>query len=326
MNTIITLQPSFSDWLLDLISGWINMFDEAADDDDEDRGDAHEEDDKDEEDASGNKAKKDDEEDPEKDTKKVAKKASGDKDEDNEDDEPAKTEHMIPKSRYDSAANRAKNAEELNDKLEQENASLRDASQKDPDVPDRDTQLSDLDRKIEEARADNNIDQVVALGKEQRTLEREYNAEVATTTSTAAGKAAREQIQLDAVVDDLEEQYDVLNEDHENFDQTVIGEILDIQQGLVLTGKYSPAQAMRKASKLILPTAVTASETPDPKVTDIKKNLEAAKKMPPDTGEKGENSDKGGDIEDGSAVSEMTMEEFDAIPESTLKRLRGDAI
>lgn len=314
MNNFITLQPSFSDWLFDLIAGWINMFDEKADD--EDRGDAHEEDDEDEKDEAGNKNQKDDEEDP---------KDDEEEDDDDKDEDPNKG-HMIPKSRYDSASNRANTAEERNAELETENASLRESSKKDPDAPDIDTQLSDLDRKIEEARADNNIDQVVALGKEQRTLEREHTQEVATTTSTAAGKAAREQIQLDTVVDDLEEQYDILNEDHEDFDQAVIGEILDIQQGLVLTGKYSPAQAMRKASKLVLPETVTTSGTPDPKVTNIKKNLKTAEKIPPDTTDKGENSDKGGDIEDASAVNEMTMEEFDAIPESTLKRLRGDLI
>lgn len=82
---------------------------------------------------------------------------------------------------------------------------------------------------------------------------------------------------------------------------------------------------MRKASKLVIVETPTG-EKPNPKVTNIKKNLEAAKQIPPDNKDKGENSDKGGDVEDGSAVSEMTMEEFDAIPESTLKRLRGDAI
>jgi len=326
MNDLI-LTPSFSDWLLDLISGWINLFDESNEDDDADRGDVHEEDDTREKNASDNKDKKDDEPDGKKDDKKAEKKDDGDeKDGDDKDDDPAKAAHMIPKHRYDSAASRAKNAEELNDKLETENASLRAASTKDPDAPDIDTQLSALDRKIEEARADNNIDQVVALGKEQRILEREFNQEIATSTSTAAGKQAREQIQLDTVVDELEETHAFLNEDHEDYDQTVISEILDIQQGLVLGGKYSPAQAMRKAAKLVLPATTPTGEKPDPKVTDIKKNLKAADQIPPDTGDKGENSDRGGDVEDASAVSEMTMEEFDAIPESTLKRLRGDAI
>ena len=320
MNNLI-LTPSFSDWFLDLISSWINLFDEKADD--EDRGDAHEENDEEKEDASSAKDQKDDEEDPKDDEEETEKElAAKKKAEDEADDD--KSEHMIPKSRYDSAATRARTAEERNAELETENASLRTTT-KDPATPDIDTQLTDLDRKIEEARADNNIDQVVALGKEQRALEREFNQEVATSTSTAAGKAAREQIQLDAVVDDLEATHDFLNEDHEDFDQAVIGEILDIQQGLVLTGKYSPAQAMRKASKLVI-IETPAGEKPDPKVTNIKKNLETAKKIPPDNKDKGENSDKAGDIEDASAVSEMTMEEFDAIPESTIKRLRGDAI
>lgn len=97
MNDLI-LTPSFSDWLLDLISGWINLFDEKADD--EDRGDVHEEDDAEEENATGNKDQKDDEEDPKEDEEE-------DGEEGDDDDAEETKAHMIPKSRYDSAATRA---------------------------------------------------------------------------------------------------------------------------------------------------------------------------------------------------------------------------
>jgi len=47
--------------------------------------------------------------------------------------------------------------------------------------------------------------------------------------------------------------------------------------------------------------------------------------MLPDNKDKGENSDKGGDLTDAAQLDAMTQAEFDAIPEETLKRLRGDS-
>ena len=56
------------------------------------------------------------------------------------------------------------------------------------------------------------------------------------------------------------------------------------------------------------------------------KNLKAANKQAPDNKDKGESSDKGGDLSDIGQLDAMTQAEFDAIPEDTLKRLRGDII
>ena len=305
MNGLI-LAPSFSDWLFGILSTWINYFDEEGEGD-ADRGDDHTDDDDNEGDGDGDtgtKNKKDDDDDD-------------DDDDDGEDDQG----HMIPKSRYDSAAKRASDAEEANDALNAELDTLRSKSSEGDKGPTYDEQLSELDKKIEEARADNKIDDVIRLSKEQRTIEQNMYTEIAQNTSSTAGKQAREQIKLDAVIDGLEELHPTLNQDHDDFNEDLVTEILDLQNAYVVTGKYTPAQAMTRAANLLIPK----KEIVGGKKTDVKKNLDAATKQAPDGSDTGENSDKGGDIEDAGQIAEMSMEEFDKLPEATKSRLRGDS-
>jgi hypothetical protein len=329
MNDILT--PSFSDWLFGLLvnaAKWINMFDEAAD-----RGDNHDADDKDDDDDDagdddsggdddGNKDDKDDKDDEDADDKEGKKDGEDDGDKGDDDDSKEDKSHLIARHRYDSAAARANTAEGENDRLREENASLRGKADKSDDTPTLEDKISDLDTKIEEARADNKVDDVVRLSKEQRGLERELYTEIATDTSTAAGQQAREQIKFDDVVDHLEEIHPQLNKDDKDFDQELVNDILAMQAGLVEAGR-SPAAAMTRAADALIPKVIDGKSI-DKKKTDVKKNLDAANKQAPDNKDKGENSDKGGDLTNPEQLDAMTQSEFDAIPEETLKRLRGD--
>ena len=194
-------------------------------------------------------------------------------------------------------------------------------------APTYDDQLAELDKQIELARADNDVDKVIELNKQQRNIERQMYEEIASNSSTSAGEAAREQIRLDAVIDDLESQYSFLREDSKDFDEDLINEILDLQDGYLRSGKYTPSQAMRRAASVLIPAPSKDSDAGDKRRTNVSKNLDAAKKSAPDMNDTGENSDKGGDIHgDPGQVQNMSIEEFDALPEETKKRLRGDSI
>lgn len=301
----------------DLFTDWfINFFNE------EDRGDDHvvTENDDDDSDKSD-----EDKSDDNKDEEKEEPSEEEPDDEEKEEDYGKTKGHMIPKHRYDNAAARANTAEARNAELEEENATLRGTPESSKDSPSIDDQISDLDKQIEEARADNKIDDVIRLSKDQRILEKEQFQTMATDTSTVAGKQAREQIKFDDVVDHLEATHSFLNKDADDFDQDLINDILAMQVGLVESGR-TPAAAMTRAADLLIPKPDKGNkDVGDTKKTDIKKNLDAANKQAPDTTGKGESSDKGGDLTEAGQLDAMTQEEFDAIPEETKKRLRGDS-
>ncbi len=198
---------------------------------------------------------------------------------------------------------------------------------KDPadDGPTAEDKLQDLDRRIEQARADNDIDEVVKLNAEHRAIEKAEFAIVAADTAEKTGTQQQNKMNFDDVVANLEKTQDVLNPDHKDFDEDLINDILDLQRGWVHSGKYTAAEAMQKAAAHFLPEATPPVDIGDKKKTDIEKNLEVAGQMPPDSKDKGADSDKGGDvIKDAAQINEMSTKEFDALPETTKSRLRGD--
>jgi len=230
---------------------------------------------------------------------------------------------MIPKRRYDSAANRAKTAEAALDKatkeLERVNAST-DTTGGDPKTTaDFEAKIDELDIKIEEARKDGDVDTVVKLSKEQRTFERSMYNNIATEAATGAGTKAQQNIAFDALVDKLETDYPAFDQDSKDFDQDLVNEVLDMHDAFVSKGD-APAVAMAKAVGYIMPEAKSAQL----RNTDTAKNLKAAKAQAPAMGGTGANSDTGGDTGDTGDVGKMSDKEFDAIPEDTKKRLRGD--
>ena len=312
----IAIRPSLIDEFIFWLASILNVFNDSA----EDRGDDFTGD-ADDGAAEGGETDEGDPGDGDGDDDKDGE--GGDGDGDGEDEV---KDHLIPKSRYDYQANRARTAESENEKLRQELEGLKSgAASKDAGTPSLDDQISDLDKQIEQARADNDIDKVVSLNADLRNLEREQYTQIANNESTSAGRAPREQIKLDAVIDDLEEQYPQLNEEAKEYDQDLVNEILDLQEGFVASGKYTPSKAMQRAAALLLPNPTEVDKGKGEKrKTDVNKNLDAAKDIPPSSSDKGENSDKGGDVTDPSQIDNMTEKEFDALPEETKKRLRGD--
>lgn len=135
---------------------------------------------------------------------------------------------------------------------------------------------------------------------------------------------------LDTVIDDLESTYDVLNSKSENYDANLVSEVLAMQAGYAASG-MSDAQAMDKAAKnalLLYGYAQAESDEPaaaEPKAPaksrDVERNIKAAAQQPPDLPPS--SSDDQTKIEEIN-VLELSDDEFDALPESVQRRLRGD--
>lgn len=233
---------------------------------------------------------------------------------------------MIPKSRYDSAQSRARDAEAKVKKYEQQEIAAQQAaaSTKTTAVQEMDTRLAEIDTSIEQARLDGDADTIVKLSQEARNIEREQFTIIAREEAKHAGSAAQENVKLDTLIENLETTYDILNPDSDNFDKEVISEVLELQGAFVARGD-TPSVAMLKAVGYVLPEERVKDEVGAKRTTNVSKNLDAAKRTPASTTDVGIDSAAAGISDDKPDVAGMTDEEFDALPEATLKRLRGDA-
>lgn len=254
-------------------------------------------------------------------------------------------EHMLPKSRYDYQARRARRAEERASELERKLAELEKGdsgksgkdtgadSGKIDSIDSLNERLSEIDKEIEKARADNDMDKVIQLNKQQREAEHEYYQSVINERTENLSKSTREEVRLDQVITVLEERYPALNPDGKDYDQDVVDEVLDLKEALI-SRDYAPADAMLAAVNYVIgdgdvgdvgaDDGKDGQSEADRRAAAIDKNLDTANRQPGSKG-KGMDSDKGG-MGKKPNVLKLTEEEFEKLPEEEKRRARGDFI
>lgn len=149
--------------------------------------------------------------------------------------------------------------------------------------------------------------------------------------------------QQNAIMDaskQIEQEYPMFDQNSEHFNAELTDEVVDLTEAFSSKG-YDGADAMRKAVKYVIsannlaqPTAETAPQpTPTPKTeptvdevakkrSEVAKKLKTADQQPPNL--PGESSSAHG--EQPLDISNMSEEEFDALPPATIARLRGDVV
>jgi hypothetical protein len=173
-------------------------------------------------------------------------------------------------------------------------------------------------------------------------------------TSARDRAIAVEQVRLDMLIDSLEEKYPQLVEGNDEYDEGLVEEISDLRSAFEAKGLAS-SDALKKAVKYALRDAGTGSsgaqidrdveaaakdaDKAADKAADkgkkeaaaaarkaeaVRRNLATAGKQPADLNKTpGLDSHKAGGGGTDS-VSKMTEEDFDALPEATKRKLRGD--
>jgi hypothetical protein len=149
-------------------------------------------------------------------------------------------------------------------------------------------------------------------------------------------------VQYDNTVERLEAAYPVLNEDHDDFDAELMGEVVELRDGFIATGKYTRAQAIKKAAETLMgvktakqaaavntEVRVNADDVAKAKAADRAaaqrtKNGKVAATQPPSTKGVGADHDKLGGVITAEAVMKMNQNDFAKLPESEKARLRGD--
>ena len=250
-----------------------------------------------------------------------------------------KEEARIPKSRFDEAVGKEREARtaaeqraaELERRL-QEQAKQAEASQNSEQM---EAQIEELEAKYQELLLDGNIKESSAVMKQIRHMERQIataEAEQRAATRTAQTLEAE---RLEASIARLEADHPELNAESESYDADLVALVITKQRQLIADG-MSPSKAMEKAGQEVAKRFLTPQEAPEsPKglakanegrqKQAVAKALATQNAQPASMKEVGFDSDSRGDkgLPD---VSKMSADEFAALPKATQARLMGNLV
>lgn len=252
-----------------------------------------------------------------------------------EETEPEPKKPMVPKSRLDEVLAKQRKLQEQLDALTAEKQ-VPETPPEEPAPEPYDFDAKELE--YQEHVLNGETDKAVALRKEIRAAEKadlEYEMGQKFNQQTTQNRQLDE---LQAVASKMEAEYPVFDQNSEVFNQEYTNEVIDLRDAFVAKGN-APAEALQKAVNYVVKTNNLGVEesvaedksalTAKPKQSqdqvakkrkEVSKKLKAAESQPPDM--PGESSSAHGEkVVD---ISSMTDDEFNALPEATLKRLRGD--
>ena len=229
----------------------------------------------------------------------------------------AQKEPMIPKSRFDEVLAKQKALQKkLDDALAPQVEDVKEAPEFDFDTKEIEYQTLVMEGESEKA---------TQLRKEIREAEKqqmmfEVQAKMGQTVSQN-----QEMVDLQTKATQLEAMYPELNQANPEFNQDKTNEVLELRDAYMTQG-YMGADALDKAVKLLMGTPATQAQKADPvqekivekkKIANTTKKVQASEKQPPAM--KGKNK-----VEKKVDINKMSVDEFSALPDETLRRMRGD--
>lgn len=252
----------------------------------------------------------------------------------------AKSDVKIPKDRFDEAVAREREARLAAERELLELRSQLKADEAAVDAEALETEIKDLEKAHAQALLKGDVDAAAETMSQIRLKERAIQIAASTSLSDQAKVQAREEVRMDTAIERLEKTYDILNPEHESYDQGLVDLILASQRYYISDKGMLPSVALVQATEEVMGRfnkAAPPKEEPkkglgagekgaaDRKAAAVKAALDAAKRQPPSTKETGLDSDKAGIVKD-IDPTKLTMEEFAALPDATKSRLRGDML
>jgi hypothetical protein len=246
--------------------------------------------------------------------------------------EPEKKDHMVPKSRLDEVLQKQK-------ALQKQLEDMKKAQQPAENAPDP----YDFDSKEKEYMnlvLDGKEADAVRLRQEIRTAEKaslqfEMTEQMQQTVQHNAQATA-----LQAAANELEANFPVFDQNSELYNESYTQEVIGLRDAFIMQG-FDAVDALSKAANFVLMTnnlvapepatsTLDAPAAPKQKTVDevakkraeVSKKLKAAEAQPPEL--PGESSAARG--EKAVDVATMSEDEFNALPDATIKRLRGDIL
>jgi len=245
-------------------------------------------------------------------------------DEDQPEPEVNKKQPMVPKSRLDEVLVKQKALKkQLDDFAKAEEA-------KKAQVPDFD--FTAKESEYQQLVLDGESQKATEMREEIRNAERAHFMSELEAKMGQTVQQSQEMTELQQKALEIQEQFPVLDENSANFDEELQGEVLSLRDAFIAQG-YTPGDALARGVEYTLAAKkpeLLASEQPSTntvkKTQELKnkqkvsKKLEAADSQPPalqgeSTANKPSNS---------IDINKLSDQEFNALPEETLRRMRGD--
>ena len=187
--------------------------------------------------------------------------------------------------------------------------------------------------------ADGELEEASALMAKIRRTERSIGEAKNDMKIAAAEARATERARFNIALERIESAYPQLNEDHEDYDEALMEDVIDLKGAYERKG-LTPTAAMQKAVDKLLGTSTKKQEAAidtTPRVADkdvaaerkkdaVKKTLDAVGKTPPSTTKVGMDSDKAGGSLTAKDVMKLSQDDFRKLPDDVLARMRGDEL
>ena len=252
---------------------------------------------------------------------------------------------LIPKPRFDEAIGKERQRAEA---AERRAAELEAAAAKNAQTLDIQKSIADvaeLRKQERKALLDGNDAKAAEVSMQADALNRKIAIAESGAMTAEAKEQALEDMRFDLTLERMEEKYAQLVPGSETYDQDLVDDILDKQRGLIERLHLPPSKALAQAVEHVMrrvapaPAAgaddadadgkgaaagLAAAKADERKSAAVAKNLAAAAAQPGSLKDAGLDSDKAGQTKPLPSVNDMTYEEFNALPEATRAKMRGD--
>lgn len=248
-------------------------------------------------------------------------------------EEKKKANIRIPKHRLDEVVTKSKAREQA---LLEEIDRLKGGAQAvdfNKGITDLRAKISDLTDKYEDALLDGKKVEAKAARKQLDLLRDELLETQTAVKSTAAQRAAVDEVTFNSQLASVEATYDVLNPENPKYDDDKAREVVRLMNALIAV-KSPRAKALTEAVHYVMgPPPAFKGEDKSAEIAKQRaeaarrKAAEADKKQPANAADVGVNSDRlGGGAPQSADVMKMTQVQFSKLTEDNLARLRGDIV
>jgi len=156
----------------------------------------------------------------------------------------------------------------------------------------------------------------------------EPQAPAAGPDANAIVTEAQARMAYSAAVEAVEAAYPQLNvDDEKNFNQAAAEEVTILRDAYLAAGRVSDGvEALEEAVSIVAAKYGFAAPAPAPagRQTNVQRNVDVANRQPPDLESVGHDSNMSGAQSSLPDITKLSDEEFDALPEETKARMRGD--
>ena len=233
---------------------------------------------------------------------------------------------MVPKSRLDEVL--AKNKE-----MQKRLQTLESETKEEDDAPKYD--FVAREKEYQELVLDGETDRAAQLREEIRTAEREQMMAEIQGKMGQTVQQDREAHELQKKANEIMEVFPVFDQKSKQYDERLANEVMELRDAFIYQG-YGAADSLAKATEItlirskpeLLEGAVDSTSDPAPTLTqavqnkkaraNVSKKVAASQSQPPQM--KGESTQNKKVVD----INVMSDDEFGALPEETLRRMRGD--